>query len=66
MNTSPIITKAFIDTRQHDRLAQARQARQACVAREAARVRHTPSGTFAWPVRLFRFTVRRAVFRNAV
>jgi hypothetical protein len=66
MNTSPIITKAFIDTRQHDRLAQARHAQQACVAREAARGRRTPPGTFAWPVRWFRFTLRRAVFRNAV
>jgi hypothetical protein len=65
MNTSPIITKAFIDTRQHDRLARARQARQACVAREAARVGRTPPGTFAWPVRWLRFPVRRAGFRSA-
>jgi hypothetical protein len=40
MQMSPIITKALIDSRQHDRLAEARQARlakQAELANRAAR-----------------------------
>jgi hypothetical protein len=67
MNASPVITQAFIDTRQQDRLARARQARQACAAREAAaRARRTSPETFLWPVRWFRFTVRRTASRDAV
>jgi hypothetical protein len=78
MNTSPIITQALIETRQHDRLARAgqarqarqarqvRQVRQAGAAREATRARRTPLATFVWPVHWLRFTVRRTAFRDAV
>jgi len=66
MNTSPIITQAFIETRQHDRLARARRVRQVSAARAAARARRAPAQTFVWPVHWFRFTVRQPVFRDAV
>jgi hypothetical protein len=37
MQTSPIITKALIESRQHDRLAEARQARLAKEAKQVSR-----------------------------
>jgi hypothetical protein len=59
MHTSPIITKALIDSRQRDLLAQARQARLVAEARLAAPAPAAAPGRRVW------FTLRLPVLRGA-
>jgi hypothetical protein len=65
MNTSPIITHALIESRRHDLLVQARQARQAREARLAAKAGLAAQTPAKAPARRFRLALRLPGLRPA-
>jgi hypothetical protein len=64
MQTSPIITKALIESRQQDRLAEARQARLAKEAQQANRAAREAAAPHPAARRRWRFRLATLLRAN--